>query len=150
MKKSTLTIAALMLVALAAVPFLYAGGRHQHAMGGFGPLGRLAHAQKELGLSDQQVAEIKTIFKATHEQNAASLDQLHGGFQSVMATLVKNPNDVAAAQAILDQQEQVERTMKSNLLSAASKALNVLTPDQRDKLGTMLSERASRRKQRQF
>jgi Spy/CpxP family protein refolding chaperone len=151
-KKTTLTVSAIVVavLALAAVPFLYAGPGHVHGMGaGIGPLGHLAHAQKELGLSDQQVVEIKAIFKSVHDQNAQYRDQLHGGFASVMSTLLKNPNDVAAAQAIMDQQATAERAMKANLLGGASKALNVLTPDQRDKLGTMISQHQARF-QRQF
>ncbi len=153
-KKTTLTVSAIVVavLAIAAVPFLYAGPGHGHGMcggAGMGPLAHLAHAQKELGLSDAQVDQIKTIFKSAHEQNAQYVDQLHGGFASVMTTLVKNPNDVAAAQAIMDQQAAAERQLKTNLLGAASKALNILTPEQRVKLGTMISERSARF-QRQF
>jgi len=151
MKKTTLAISILALVALVAAPFLYAGpGRNRGMAGGFGPLGHLARAQEELGLSDQQVDAIKAIFKDLREQNASYRDQLRGGFDGVMSMLIKNPNDVAAAQAIIDQQAQAERAMKSNLLNAASKALSVLTPDQREKLGQMIAERASHRRQRQF
>lgn len=147
-KKTTLTVSAIVVavLAIAAVPFLYAGpGHHMHGMGaGMGPLEHLTRAQKELGLSDAQVDQIKTIIKITHDQNAQYRDQLHGGFQSVLNTLIKNPNDIAAAQAILDQQATAERALKSSLLDAASKALNVLTPDQRTKLGTMVAEHAAK------
>ena len=151
-RKSTLTVSAIALavVALIAVPFVYAGPGHQHMMGGeMGPLAHLAHAQKELGLSDEQVDQIKTIVKAAHDENAQYRDQLHGGFASIINTLIKNPNDVAAAQAIMDQQNAVERSLKTNMLNAASKALNVLTPDQREKLGTMVAAHQARF-QRQF
>ena len=146
-KKKTLTVSAIVVAALvlAAVPFLYAGpGRHMHAMGADMGLGHLAMAQKELGLSDAQVEQIKAIIKDAHTQNAQYRDQLHGGFTSIISTLLKNPNDVAAAQAIMDQQTAAERALKSNLLNAASKALNVLTPDQREKLGTMISQHQAR------
>jgi Spy/CpxP family protein refolding chaperone len=151
-KKTTLTVSAIVVavLALAAVPFLYAGPGHHHGMGaGMGPLGHLAHAQKELGLSDAQVDQIKVIIKDAHDQNAQYRDQLHGGFQSVISTLLKNPSDVAAAQAIMDQQAAAERALKTNILNAASKALTVLTPDQRSKLGTMIAEHQARF-QRQF
>jgi len=134
------------VLALAAVPFVYAGvhQRHGHGGGDMGPLAHLAAAQKELGLSDAQVDQIKVIMKEAHESNAQFREQLHGGIQSVISTLIKNPNDIAAAQAIIDQQTQAERQLKSNLLNAASKALNVLTPDQREKLGTMIAEHHGR------
>ncbi|HEV8660040.1 MAG TPA: periplasmic heavy metal sensor [Thermoanaerobaculia bacterium] len=150
MKRSTLTITILALVALIAAPFLYANHGRDHGMAGFGPLAHLQRAQKELGLSDQQVDEIKAIFKSFHDQNADYRDQLRGGFQGVVNTLIKNPNDIAAAQALIDQQAQAERALKTNLLNAASKALNVLTPDQRTKLGQMIADRMAQRHQRQF
>ena len=151
-RKSTITVSAIALavIAVVAVPFLYAGPGHRHMMGGeMGPLAHLGHAQKELGLSDAQVDQIKTIVKAAHEENAQYRDQLHGGFASVINTLIKNPNDVAAAQAIMDQQAAAERSLKTNMLNAASKALNVLTPEQREKLGTMVAAHQARF-QRQF
>jgi Spy/CpxP family protein refolding chaperone len=61
----------------------------------------------------------------------------------VAQTLISNPNDVAAAQAQLDQQNAVEATLKTNTLAAAARALNVLTPDQRAKVGEFLSKRAA-------
>ena len=63
----------------------------------------------------------------------------------VAQILIKNPNDVASAQALLDQQLENERVMRTNALNAASKALNVLTPDQRTKLSTMVQEHLDRR-----
>ena len=152
MKKRTLIFAtAAILAVLIAVPFAYAQhmrGHGGHRMGGdLGPimmLGHLEHAKQALGLSDQQVADIKAIFQDLHTQNAASRDQLHGGLKSVAEALIANPNDVAAAQALLDKQEAAEHAMKVNVLNAASKALNVLTPDQRAKLGAKLREHAAR------
>ncbi|MGZ8852785.1 MAG: hypothetical protein ACXW2X_05270, partial [Thermoanaerobaculia bacterium] len=82
MKKSTWIITAVVaLLAIASVPFLYAGPGHRghRGMDGLGPLARLERAQKELGLSDQQVGEIKAIFKSVHDQNAQYRDQLRGG-----------------------------------------------------------------------
>ena len=151
-KKKTLTVSAIVVavLAIAAVPFLYAGpGHHMQGMSAGMGLGHLAKAQKELGLSDQQVGQIKAIFKGVHDQNAQYRDQLRGGLGGALNALLKDPNDIAGAQAIMDQQAQSERALKSNLLTAASKALNVLTPDQRDKLGTMISQHQARF-QRQF
>ncbi len=156
MKKTTLTLAGILaVVALVAAPILYAGpGRmHGHGMAGgmgMGPLAHLQKAQQELGLSDQQVAEIKAIFTDLRTQNAQYREQLHGGLQGVIDTLVKDPDNVAAAQAIVDQQSQAERALKANLLNATAKALKVLTPEQRVKLGDLIAERHARRANRQF
>lgn len=149
MKKraSIIAVVSIAVLSVAAVPFVYAGQGHPgHMQGmgeGMGPLGHLEKVQKEIGLSDQQVDQIKTIMAGVHEQNAAYHEQLRGGFQSIVSTLLKNPDDTVAAQAIIDQQSQAERAMKANLLAGASKALNILTPEQRQKLGTLISERAA-------
>ena len=156
MKKRSLILGtAVLLAVLLAVPFAYAQHRRAHGMGmsmhggpgdlGAGMmLGHLEHAREALGLSDQQVSDIKTIFQDLHEQNAAYRDQLHGNMKSVMETLLADPNNVAAAQALLEKQEAAEHTLKVNALNAAAKAINVLTPEQRTKLADHLRERADR------
>ena len=149
MKKSTLyTLAAIALVALLAVPLAYA--QRMRAMhDGVGPgmgmmFGRLQHAQQALGLSDQQVAELRAIFQDLRTQNEPYRQSLRGGMQQIAQTLINDPNNVAAAQSLIDQQSAAERSMKLNALNAASKALNVLTPDQRAKLSTLLQQRMNR------
>lgn len=133
------------LIIAAAVPFLYAQPMRHHGGGEFGFFGRLDKAKDKLGLTDDQVAQIKAIGDALKTQNAPYRDQVRGGFQSIATTLLNNPNDVAAAQTLLDQQSQAERTMKSNMLTAVSKALNVLTADQRAKVAQFLAARQARR-----
>ena len=150
--KKRLIIITLILAAVAAVPFVYAGpgGGHgfrgMHGRGGHGLafLGHLEHVKSELDLSDAQTDQIKEIMKATHEQNVQYRDQIHGTLKQVATTLLTNPNDVAGAQAVLDQQAAAEKALKSNLIVAASKALNVLTPEQRTKLAMHLADSANR------
>jgi len=146
MKKRTLGFSAAgALVVLLAVPFAYAQHVRSHG-GGHGEfgsmmmLGHLDRAKQVLGLSDQQVTDIKGVFENLKQQNAPYRDALKGGMASAAQTLLNDPNDLAAAQSILDQQSQAERTMKSNALAAASKALNVLTPEQRVKVAEHLKE----------
>ena len=86
----------------------------------------------------------RVIAQQLHDQNAPYHEQLRGGFQAIAKTLLENPNDVAAAQALLDQQSVTEKTLKSNMLNAASKALNVLTAEQRAKVGQFIAEREAR------
>jgi len=140
------------LVVMLAVPFAYAQHmRHRGGPGGehgeFGSvmmLGHLERVKQAAGLSDQQVADIKAIFENLKQQNAPYHDAIRGGMASVAQTLLNNPNDLAAAQAILDRQSQAEQSMKSNALAAASKALNVMTPDQRIKLADHLKDHLAR------
>ena len=154
MKRRTLFLTTAALIAvLIAVPFAYA--QHMRARGayrmghdgGLGPmmmLGHLQHAKAALGLSDQQVADIKAIFQDLHTQNAASRDQLHGGMRAIAEALIANPSDIAGAQALLDKQEVTEHAMKVAALNAAAKALNILTPEQRGKLAEKVREHGAR------
>jgi Spy/CpxP family protein refolding chaperone len=137
--------------ALAAAPLVLADGPHgrfrggmgDHGFGhGFGLLARLAHVKEELDLSDQQVAQIKGIIAETRALNAPYREQLHGGYKNVAQALLDNPNDVARAQALVDQQLNAERALKTNFLNAAAKALAVLSDEQRAKLSTMIAEHA--------
>jgi Spy/CpxP family protein refolding chaperone len=143
MKKRTLifSIAAIVIV-LAAVPFAMAQHRRTHGHGGmfFG----LQRAKAALGLSDQQSADIKQIFTDLRTQNEPYRASLRGGRQAIAQVLLANPNDVAGAQALLDKQLDAERQMKHNALIAASKALNVLTPDQRTKASAFLQQRMAK------
>ncbi len=151
-KRLLVTISAIAMVALLAVPFAFAHGMHGMrggAGGGDFPgtmfLGHLRHAQAKLGLSDQQTADIKAVFQGLHEQNKAYRQSVHGSMAQATQILIKNPNDVAAAQALLDQQLDSERAIRTNALNAVAKALNVLTPDQRTKLSAMVQEHLDRR-----
>jgi Spy/CpxP family protein refolding chaperone len=154
-KRLTIIAAVIAVAALGAAPLVYAHGafRHGHGFTGEGgaALGFFGHLQglkDELDLSDQQTDQLKAIFAEVREQNAPYRDQLHGGIQSVAQTLLKNPNDVAAAQALIDQQTTAERAVKTNVLNGVSKALNVLTPEQRDKLAAKLAEHSKRWEER--
>jgi periplasmic protein CpxP/Spy len=153
MKKTTLTLSIVALAALLTAPFLFAQGfAHRRGAEGFGPFGggkHLAKLQQKLGLSDAQVTEIKTIFADLRTQNQPYREQLKGGMQSVITTLLNNPNDTAAAQSIVNQQEQAEAAMKTNTINAASKALSVLTPDQRAQLGQLIQQWQAKRAARQ-
>jgi len=151
MKKRVLvTTSALALVALTLIAMpLFAQRMHGLHAGGEMPgammLGHLAHAKAELGLSDQQSADIKAVFQNLREQNKTYRQSMHGTMSQVAQILINNPNDVASAQALLDQQLESERVMRTNALNAAAKALNVLTPDQRTKLGAMVKDHLDRR-----
>lgn len=148
MRKRTLFItAAIALSALIAAPFAFAEHGRAHGEFGFGGpmiLGHLQHAKETLGLTDQQVSDLRAVFQNLHQQNEPYRRSMHNTMQQAAQLLINNPNDVAGAQALLDQQIDAERALRSNALNAAAKALAVLTPEQRTKLSTMLQERIAR------
>jgi Spy/CpxP family protein refolding chaperone len=158
-------LAILGLVIIAAGAALYAGpGRHMRmgGMGGHGSphgghgggfgagmmLGHLHEIASELDLTDAQKTQIHAIFKETREANEQYRVQMHGGMKDVARVLIANPNDIAGAQAVLDQQNATERALKSNILRGVSKALNVLTPEQRTELGQIVAKRAQQLEKR--
>ena len=147
--RTVLFSAAAVLLVVLVVPFAFAQrGRGMHEHGDMMMFGHLQKAKDALGLSDQQMTDIKAIFQQLHDQNAQYRQQVHGGMQQIMQTLVKNPNDLAAAQALIDQQTEAERAVKSNMLNAVSKALNVLTTDQRAKLSDLIQQHMANRPQK--
>ena len=153
MKRVVIALTLVLAIGTLAVGTLAAAPRGHHGVGhgfghgfgrGFGPLARLAHAKRELGPSDQQTARIRAIFAETRAETAPYRAQLRGGYKGVMQTLLENPNDVTGAQQLIEQQANAERALKTTVLNGASKALAVLTPAQREKLRTMIGERARR------
>jgi len=147
-RRTATLVATIALLVAAAVPLAYAAGpgRHRGALGHDFPLMRLERAKKALDLSDQQVDQIKSIFADLREQNKPYRDQLRGNMRGVAQTLIDNPNNLAGAQAVLDQQLAAEKSMKQNMLNATAKALGVLTPEQRGKLTQFLAAREERRR----
>ena len=150
MRKHTLAItAAFVVAALIAVPIAFAQhdkGLHESGFGGRMFFGHLKHAKQALGLTDQQTSDIKAIFQDLRQQNQQYRQSQRATMQQVAQMLINNPNDVAAAQALIDQQAANERAVKTNALNAVAKALNVLTPDQRTKLASMVQERMGKQK----
>ncbi len=152
MKKRNALIATILAVGVLTVaPLLDAApGRHRGPGGHGGPgiFGHLKHLQEELDLSQAQVDQIRGIFAELKTQNEGNREQVRGGFHAVAETLLKNPNDLSAAQAMLDQQTAAERAMKANMLAATAKAFNVLTADQRAELAQIIEDRGERRRER--
>lgn len=153
MKKRILIVAGAIALAafLASVPIAFAQHsmmRHGDSTGGMMFLGHLGHLKADLGLTDDQATQIKTVLKSLHDQNAAYRDQVRGGMQQVAQALIKDPNDLAGAQAIIDQQTAAENAMKKNALVAVSKALQVLSSDQRVKLQGLVQDRIQKMESR--
>ena len=155
--KKRLILITLIVAAVAAVPILHAAGPGAHGQRGFRRhgighrmghgmafLSHLRHAKSELDLSDAQMDQLRAIVRETREQNQQNREQMQGTMKSIATTLLTNPNDVAGAQAVLDRQAAAEKQLNTNLLVAASKALNVLTPEQRTKLALHLAEHGKR------
>lgn len=150
MTKRTWTL--LIIVALAAfttVSLLAQPHPRPGVAGGpLGALARLGQVKVDLGLSDAQVGQIKSILTQLREQNEPYSTRLRENRGDVFDTLLENPANLASAQSALNEQTAAESAMRMNALNATAKALSVLTPEQRIKLSGMIAERRSNRRGR--
>lgn len=153
MKKRFLVLT-MLLVATLAVAAAYAGGprhgRHGARMGMgeaglHGIFGRLGALREELGLTDQQVEQIRTIAREVRAANAGVRDDMHEGFGEVASILIADPDDLEKARVAMAEREAAMAKLKENVLQGTSRALKVLTPEQRVKLGEIVAEHKSRR-----
>ena len=144
-KPIIITIVIAAIIAIAA-PLLFAGVNAERRASDLGPAGgllleRVHRIAGELDLTDEQVIELRHIGKAVRQQNAAYRAEMRQNFRQAAAVLIANPDDTVRAKQILQQSAASEQELRANILEGVSKALNVLTPEQRTKLGTMLEKR---------
>lgn len=159
MKTKAMLVVLLVAASVFATVALAHGPRDRAAMGerGFrghagmgerqflGPLERLERLRGELGLSEAQVEAIRAIRQEVRDANAASREQFRDGKGDVVSILIANPDDLAGARAAMQAREAAMAKMKDNALQGASRALKVLTREQREKLGAIVAKRGSRR-----
>lgn len=125
------------------------GARGVHGpRAGAGLLGQLGRFRAELGLTEEQSARIRTIIAETREQNVPHREELRKRRRAAAQALLANPSDVSGARELIDERADAQRKLQTNVLNATSKALAVLSADQRAKLSTMLAERTERRERR--
>lgn len=143
MRKTWIVAGTLTLVAaMAAAPLAWA---HQQAkrqeMSPLMALETLRHLRGELNLTDAQLAELRKIGKATREANASYRASLRENFAEAGLALLANPDDIAAAEAVLDRNEAAKKELRANVLAGVSDAIKVLSPEQREKLKDVLEQR---------
>ena len=151
MNRRTLTAAAMIVSLTVAAPLLYAQ-RHERPERGrasvFAPFAHIEELSEQLNLTDEQVEQIRVIFRDLHKLNAPYREELRGGLGTALQTLLQNPNDIAAAQAAVDRQAQAERAIATNTINATAGALKVLSAEPRTELAQLLEERRSMRRER--
>ena len=148
MNRRTLTAAAMIVSLAVAAPLLYAQ-RHERPERGrasvFAPFAHIEELSEQLNLTDEQVEQIRVIFRDLHELNAPFRKELKGGLGTAFQSLLLNPDDIAGAQAAVDRQAQAERAISSNTINATANALKVLSAEQRTQLAQLLEARRNQR-----
>jgi protein CpxP len=139
LKKTLTAVAAMALtatLAFAAPP----EGRHggKHGRHGFG--GKLA---EKLNLTDAQKEQIKSIRKASFEQNKAFFENARQMRQDLRAA--KEANDTARLEALKSTMQSQREQMKQIRDAEKQQILSVLTTEQRVQFEAMQAEHKGRR-----
>ena len=151
MNRRTLTAAALIASLTIAAPLLFAQRRERPDRGRphvFAPFSHIEELSEELNLTEEQVDQIRGIFRDLHELNAPYRQELKGGMGTAFQSLLQNPDDIAGAQAAVDRQAQAERAISTNTINATASAIKVLSAEQRSQLAQLLEERRGMRRER--
>jgi protein CpxP len=117
-------------------------GRHGGKRGGFG-----AKLAQELNLTDAQKTQIKSIRKASHEQNAAFFEQSRATMKQFFTA--KKANDTATMDSLKPAMEANRTQMKQIRAAEETSIAAVLTPDQNAKWQQLKADRAARHQKRE-
>ena len=135
-------------LALATLPAAAQGfGPPGHGPGpGRGDGNPILHMTKELGLSDAQTTEVKTI---TERYMEGTLGQAMDSMREARASVQKTVHDVAATDDQVREAAAVVAVLESHIAvqhhQMAIEISAILTPDQRAKLAEMFSNMTERR-----
>lgn len=149
MKRRTAVALGLGIATLAAIPLVYAGvnfaGGDGCPFGGGGHRGghkmmKLQALKSELNLTDEQEKALRDLARRTREQNAGTKKALRTGIHEAARVLVAEPTNLAAAQAVIEKQDPTIEQLRNSVLSGISEGLQLLTPEQRQKLMVWLAE----------
>ncbi len=131
------------VVGLLAAPIVWAHQQmHAKDQSMFMMLGKMRELRQELNLTDDQVNQLRTIATQTRDANRAERAAFRANIGEAGLVLLKNPDDVAAAQKILDRNDEARLQLRASVLQGVSDAIRVLTPDQREKVAQKIQERA--------
>ena len=137
MKTRKVVMATLATVALLVPAAIWAAGRFEHGMGfgmeggrfgmGGGEVLRLAN---KLGLSSDQVTQVKAILAAAQTTNKSTRDQLKTNRQAFMAAYNPAQFDAKAVNAYIAQQTPLVQQLVVSGFQTQANVLAVLTPSQ--------------------
>jgi Spy/CpxP family protein refolding chaperone len=108
-------------------------------------MGRHGHMAAELGLTDAQKSQAKTIFQNSHQTAKPVADQLRQDRQALQAAIQAGKSD-QELQGLAAAEGADMGKLAAIRASAAAKFRAILTPDQQQKLDTMKASRRAQRK----
>ncbi len=134
MKRQHAILATLGIVAVLAPAAIWAAGPFGHGGMGAGPFGmdgrNVLRMAGKLGLSSDQVTQIKGILSAAKTANAPTRDQLQGNQKAFQATYNPAQFDATAVNAYIAQQTPLAQKLVASGFQTEASVLAVLTPSQ--------------------
>ncbi|HJV61350.1 MAG TPA: Spy/CpxP family protein refolding chaperone [Albitalea sp.] len=118
-------------------------------MGGPGHMGHgMDHMLDGVGATDAQRAQIKQIFQQAAADLKGQRDAGRALHEKSLQIFTAPSVDAAAAESVRQQMLAQHDAASRRMLQAMLDAANVLTPEQRAKLGTQIKERQQRMQER--
>ncbi len=105
-----------------------------------GGLGNLRIDWKELGLSKEQIDEIRQKRRDFQVQTAGIREELTFAQQDLRLEIAKDPSDRARIDSILDHISTLSRQMSDAAIQNVLAMKSILTPDQLEKIGELRSQ----------
>jgi len=87
----------------------------------------------KLNLTPEQKTRIMAIMKEEHQKNAALYEQLRENRKAFREAAMKSPLDEAAVRKVAEEQGKLHAELMVALASGINKAMEILTPEQREK-----------------
>jgi len=146
-RRSTIILTSIVLVALVvSIPVLAsiragAFGARPHGAA----VAMLAGLRDEIDLTDDQVIELRHIARAARERNEQTRGIMKQNVVEAALALLEDPSAVEQATSILERNEAYKDELRRDILGTVAECLEVLTPEQREKIGDRVEMIASRR-----
>jgi Spy/CpxP family protein refolding chaperone len=128
---------------MVAVPERWFHGRHR----GMGPGKRVDRMAKQLGLTEAQQKQVKTILASEREKAAPLRQQLAENREKIRQAVEAEPFDEAAVRALAQSQNETRVELAVSRARTKSRIFALLSPEQREKanrLGPMGKGRRGR------
>jgi zinc resistance-associated protein len=142
MRKTVLiSMAALFVAALATSAIASGGGRGP----GYGPCDRSGRAAAALKLTDEQTAKIKAMREAHWKEMKPLRESMFAKRDELRKLWLAPSPDEARIQAAQKEMRTLRDQMEDRMTAYRLEAVKLLTPEQREKLGSVTGGRGSKR-----
>jgi Spy/CpxP family protein refolding chaperone len=149
-KKNGIVLAMILAASLVAGAALAQDAMHEHHHGdmmGMGFFGAPMHDLKALDLTDQQKQQIHTIIKNEHPKIQPLMQDLKGMHQQIESAMDGGSLNQTEALSIIEQHKNTLAQMLVEHASIHSQIMNVLTPEQQQKLKDLKAQHEAQMKQ---